>query len=142
MIVVDANLLVYALHADMPKHAAARSWLEQCLSGEEPLALCWVVILAVMRICTNARLFPGAISTEQAVAVIQAWLDHPAVVLLQPGPHHWDILSGLLRQVGTAGNLTMDAHLAALALEHEGTVHSCDADFRRFPGLRLINPLA
>lgn len=142
MIVVDANLLVYALHADMPKHAAARSWLEQCLSGEEPLALCWVVILAVMRICTNARLFPGAISTEQAVAVIQAWLDHPTVVLLQPGPNHWDILSGLLRQAGTAGNLTMDAHLAALALEHEGTVHSCDADFRRFPGLRLINPLA
>ncbi len=142
MIVVDANLLVYALHADMPKHAAARSWLEQCLAGEEPLALCWVVILAVMRICTNARLFPSAISTEQAVAVIQAWLDHPAVVLLQPGPNHWDILSGLLRQVGTAGNLTMDAHLAALALEHEGTVHSCDADFRRFPGLRLINPLA
>ncbi len=142
MIVVDANLLVYALHADMPKHAAARSWLEQCLAGEEPLALCWVVILAVMRICTNARLFPNALTAHQAIEVAQAWLDHPTVLLLEPGPRHWEILSEVLDQAGTAGNLTMDAHLAALALEHGGSVHSCDADFRRFPGLRLINPLA
>ena len=142
MTVVDANLLVYALHADMPKHASAKVWLEQRLSGEEPLALCWVVILAVVRICTNARLFPNALSARQAIEVVQAWLDHPAVVLLKPGPQHWEILSKVLDQAGTAGNLTMDAHLAALALEHGGTVHSCDADFRRFPGLRLINPLA
>ena len=142
MIVADANLLVYALHADMPKHVASRQWLEHCLDTETRLALCWVVILAVLRVTTNARLFPRALTAEQAVAVIQMWLDNPSVVLLHPGPRHWEILAELLRQVGTAGNLTMDAHLAALALEHGAELHSCDADFQRFPGLRLINPLA
>ncbi|TVS02442.1 MAG: type II toxin-antitoxin system VapC family toxin [Cyanobium sp. PLM2.Bin73] len=141
MIVADANLLVYALHSDLPGHAAARRWLEQSLAGDEPLALCWVVILAVVRLCTNARLFPAALTVEQVLQVVQAWLDHPSVVLLQPGPRHWEILAGLLRQAGAAGNLTMDAHLAALALEHGGVVHSSDADFRRFPGLRFCNPL-
>lgn len=141
MIVADANLLVYALHADMPAHAAARRWLEQSLAGEEPLALCWVVILAVVRLCTNSRLFPAALSTEQALEVVQTWLDHPSVLLLEPGPRHWGILADLLRQAGAAGNLTMDAHLAALALEHGGVMHSSDADFRRFAGLRVINPL-
>ena len=67
---------------------------------------------------------------------------HPAVLLLETGPQHWEIMSKVLGQAGTAGNLTMDAHLAALAVEHGGTVHSCDADFRRLPGLRLVNPLA
>jgi hypothetical protein len=142
MIVADANLLLYALHADMPRHAAAKRWLEQCLAAEEPLALCWVVILAVVRICTNSRLFPNALKTGQALEVVQAWLDQPVVLVLHPGPQHWQILSGLLHQAGTAGNLTMDAHLAALAIEHDGVVHSCDADFRRFPGLRFLNPLA
>jgi hypothetical protein len=142
MIVADANLLVYALHADMPNHVAARQWLERSLAGEEPFGLCWVVILAVVRLCTNPRLFPGALSADQALEVVQGWLDHPSVVLLQPGPRHWEILAALLRQAGNAGNLTMDAHLAALALEHGGVVHSCDADFHRFTGLRLINPLA
>jgi len=141
MIVADANLLIYALHADMAKHAAARSWLEQCLDGEEPLALSWVVILAVMRICTNGRLFPGALTVEQGLDVVENWLEHPSVVVLQPGQRHWQILAGLLCAAGTAGNLTMDAHLAALAIEHGGVVHSCDADFRRFPGLRWFNPL-
>lgn len=141
MIVADANLLVYALHADMPAHAAARRWLEQSLAGEEPLALCWVVILAVVRLCTNSRLFPAALSAEQALEVVQTWLDHPSVLLLEPGPRHWGILADLLRQAGAAGNLTMDAHLAALALEHGGVMHSSDADFRRFAGLRVINPL-
>jgi toxin-antitoxin system PIN domain toxin len=141
MIVADANLLLYALHADLPGHPAARRWLEQSLAGDEPLALCWVVILAVVRLCTNARLFPAALTVEQVQQVVQAWLEHPSVVLLQPGPRHWEILAGLLRQAGAAGNLTMDAHLAALALEHGGVVHSSDADFCRFTDLRFCNPL-
>ncbi|MEB3349876.1 MAG: hypothetical protein VKO00_07650 [Cyanobacteriota bacterium] len=83
---------------------------------------CWVVILAVVRLCTYPRLFPGALTADQALEVVQAWLDHPSVVLLQPGPRQWAIL-------------------AALALEHGGVLHSCDADFRRFPGLRRLSPL-
>lgn len=142
MIIPDANLLIYALHADMPRHGVAKQWLEQSLSGDESMALCWVVILAVVRICTNPRLFPSALTAGQAVEVVQGWLDQPAVLVLQPGPQHWQILADLLRQAGTAGNLTMDAHLAALAIEHDGMLFSCDADFRRFPGLRLINPIA
>lgn len=126
----------------MPGHAAARRWLEQSLDGEEPVALCWAVILAVVRLCTNVPLFPDALTVEQALEVVQAWLDHPSVLLLEPGPRHWGIPANLLRQAGLAGNLTMDAHLAALALEHGGVVYSSDDDFRRFPGLRLINPLA
>lgn len=141
MILADANLLVYALHADMPNHAAAKAWFEQSLDGEEPLALCWLVIVAVIRLSTNTRLFPAALGVEEAVAVVEAWLDHPGVVLVEPGPGHWGILRDLLRDVGVAGNLTSDAHLAALAIEHDAQVHSCDADFRRFPGLRFRNPL-
>jgi len=141
MIVADANLLIYALHADMPGHAAARRWLEQSLAGDEPLALCWVVILTVVRLCTNSRLFPEGLTVEQALEVVQAWLDQPAVLLLEPGPRHWIILADLLRQSGAAANLSMDAHLAALALEHGGVVHSSNADFLRFPSLRLVNPL-
>jgi toxin-antitoxin system PIN domain toxin len=142
MIIADANLLIYALHADMPGHAAARCWLEQSLAGEEPVALCWEVILAVLRLCTNTRLFPAALSADQALEVVRAWLDHPSVLLLEPGPRHWGILADLLRQAGAAGNLTMDAHLAAMALEHGGVVHSSDTNFCRFAGLRVINPLA
>ena len=126
----------------MPRHGAAKQWLEQSLTGNEPVALCWVVILAVVRICTNSRLFPSALTAGHAVEVVQGWLDQPAVLVLQPGPQHWQILADLLRQAGTAGTLTMDAHLAAMAIEHDGVVHTCDADFRRFPGLRLINPIA
>lgn len=141
MIVADANLLVYALHAQMPQHHGARAWLGDCLNGDEPLALCWVVILAVVRLSTNSRLFPAALTVDQALGVVQGWLDHPGVVLLQPGADHWRILSGLLRDAGQAGNLTPDAHLAALAIEHDAQLHSCDGDFRRFAQLRFRNPL-
>ncbi len=141
MIVADANLLVYALHADMPQHVDAKRWLEDRLNGDEILALSWVVILAVVRLSTNVRLFPEAITVDEALAVVQGWLEHPMVLLVQPGPDHWLILSELLKQAGEAGNLTPDAHLAALAIEHNAEVHSCDSDFHRFPGLRFHNPL-
>ena len=142
MILADANLLVYSLHADTPKHAASKAWLDQALNGDEPLALCWLVAVAVIRITTNTQLFPAALTVEQALAVLDGWLEQPSVLLIQPGPDHWSILSGLLREIGTAGNLTNDAHLAALAIEHNCTLCSADADFRRFAGLRFHNPLS
>ncbi|MFM7086469.1 MAG: TA system VapC family ribonuclease toxin [Cyanobium sp.] len=142
MILIDANhLLVYSLHSDMPRHEAARAWLEDCLNGKETIGLSWSVILAVLRLTTNERLFPSALPVEQALAVVEGWLQHPLVVLISPGPDHWHTLATLLRDAGMGGNLTPDAHLAALAMEHGGTVYSCDADFRRFPGLRFRNPL-
>ncbi len=141
MILIDANLLIYALHSDMPKHGPARVWLETQLNGDEPLALCWIVILAVVRLTTNKRLFPAALSVEQALTAVAGWLSHPLVVVIQPGPDHWAILARLLREVGRAGDLTPDAHLAALAIEHSCELHSCDSDFRRFPGLRFRDPL-
>lgn len=141
MILVDANLLVYALHADLPQHQAAKAWFERAVMGQEPLALCWMVILAVIRLSTNNRLFPQALSAGQAVAVVESWLGHPGVVVIGPGEAHWPILSGLLGTLGEAGNLTPDAHLAALAIEHGAVIFSADNDFRRFPGLRVCNPL-
>jgi predicted nucleic acid-binding protein len=117
-----------------PRHGAAKPWLEQSLTGNEPVALCWVVILAIVRIGTNSRLFPSALTAGQALEVVQGWLDQPAVLVLQPGSQHWQILADLLHQAGNACYLTVDAHLAGPWRSSTTaccTVRCrCDADFR------------
>ena len=142
MMLVDANLLIYAVNRDLPHHSASRSWLENTLSGGDPVALPWVVVLAFLRLCTSPRAFASPMSVERAIAYIDEWLALPTVGVVGPGPRHWAIFRTLLAQTGTAGNLTTDAHIATLALECGCTVYSADNDFRRFPGLRHINPLA
>lgn len=141
MKIVDANLLLYATDTRSPRHGVARSWLERQLSGDETIAFAWVVLLAFVRLSTNPRVFERALSTDRALDMVGRWLDQPCAVIVHPGDRHQAILRELLRPLGTAGNLVNDAHLAALAIEHGAEVHSCDADFSRFPGLRWLNPL-
>jgi toxin-antitoxin system PIN domain toxin len=142
VIVLDANLLIYAVDADAPQHVRARRWLERALSGNAPIGLPWIVVLAFVRVTTRPGVLRRQLSAEQAVAYVDEWLDQPYVELVGPGAGHWPLLKKLLRQVGTAGNLTSDAHLAALAIEGGFELASTDNDFRRFSGVRLVNPLA
>ncbi len=142
MILVDANLLIYAVNQDLPQHKRAVSWWEQTLSGTAMVGIPWVSILAFLRICTNPRIFSQPLSPESAITYVDEWLDQPLVRLVQPGAGHWPILRNLLLQTGMAGNLTTDAHIAALALEQGYSIYSADNDFQRFPGLKHINPLS
>ncbi len=141
MILIDTNIWLYACLADTPHHPPCRIWLEDALSGEERIALPWQVAVSVLRISTQPRLLERPLSLDEALQLVKGWIEHPLVEVLTPGEQHWSILQHLLLQIGSAGNLSNDAHLAALALEHECSLCSADADFRRFPGLRLINPL-
>lgn len=142
MKVVDLNLLLYAVNRDSHHHAPAKAWLERTLNGEEPVALPWVVLLGFLRLATSARVFPQPLAPAQAVAIVDRWLARPPVMTLAPGDEHWRILRDLLAGSGTAGNLTTDAHLAALAIEHGAELCSTDGDFARFRQLRWMNPLA
>jgi toxin-antitoxin system PIN domain toxin len=142
VILLDANLLIYAVDADAPQHAKARRWLEKVLSGEETVGLPWIVVLAFLRVTTRAGVLRRQLSAEQAVGFIDEWLAQPYVELVTPEAGHWPLLKKLLNEVGAAGNLTSDAHLAALAIEGGWELASTDHDFRRFAGLRLVNPLS
>ena len=142
MILFNANLRIYKVNQDMPPHRLVRSWWEQTLSSGDPVGLPWIVILAFIRICTNGRLFEKPLSPKAATAYVDEWLQQPSVTPVAPGKGHWTILRNLLTQAGTAGNLTSDAHIAALALERGLTVYSSDNDFKRFQGLRHVNPLS
>jgi toxin-antitoxin system PIN domain toxin len=141
VIIVDLNALLYAVNADGPHHEAAKAWLEDLLSGAEVVALPWVVLLGFLRLSTNPRIFPSPLHPEQALEVVDGWVSHASVQPLSPGGEHWRILRGLLRGAGTAGNLTTDAHLAALAIERGAELHSTDTDFARFAHLRWVNLL-
>ena len=141
MILVDTNLLIYAIDRDSPHHRKARRWLEDLLSGTTPVGLAWVVVLAFLRLTTRATVVRRPLTVAAALAYVDSWLAQPFVSLVVPGPGHWAILRALLYDAGTGGNLTSDAHLAALALESGAALHSSDADFARFPGIQHVNPL-
>lgn len=142
MKLLDVNLLLYAVNRDSPRHAAAKPWLERALTGDEPVGFAWSVILAFIRISTNARIMSKPLRSEQAVSIVDEWLSLPAVTLVSPGDEHWRIIRGLLNDAGAAGNLASDAHLAALAIETGADLCSTDTDFARFPKVRWTNPLA
>lgn len=141
MILLDANLLIYAIDSASPHHDAARHWLEKTLSGTEKVGLAWSVILAFLRIVTHPAVVRRPLPPEAALAYVDSWLAQPYVQTIVPGEKHWLIFRNLLRSTGTAGNLTSDAHLAALALEHDCGICSSDHDFKRFPGVKHVNPL-
>ncbi len=142
MILVDVNLLLYAVNQDLPQHARSRAWLEDVLSGSESVGLPWVVTLAFLRLTTSSRVFQRPLPVEHALAYVEEWLAQPVVATIAPGQGHWMILRNLLLDSGTGGNLATDAHIAALAIEYGCTVYSTDNDFKRFAGIRHINPLA
>lgn len=141
MILTDANLLLYAYNVDATEHDASRRWLETQLSGSDLFCFAWQTITAFLRISTNQRAFAAPLSTNEATSIVTEWLERPQTVILTPGERHWALFQDLLDSGQAKGPLVMDAHLAALALEHGAALASTDRDFSRFPGLQLINPL-
>lgn len=142
MKLLDANLLLYAVNSDAPLHRKAKVWLETTMSDSETVGFSWNVILAFLRLTTRPGLFRHPLSTDAAFDLLAEWLDQPAAAIVHPGPRHLSVLRGLLSPLGTGGNLTSDAHLAALAIEHSAELCSCDQDFARFAGLRWRDPLS
>jgi hypothetical protein len=142
LILVDANILLYAEDSLSPLHPQARSWWDAQLSGSDPVCLSWVVVSAYIRIGTNPRVFQHPLSLVQALARVQSWLDQPCTRLVHPTQRHWAVFQQMLTDGQARGNLVTDAHLAALAIEHGCMLCSTDADFARFPTLKWRNPLA
>jgi uncharacterized protein len=141
MILVDANLLLYAHDAGSAHHSAARNWLENTLSGDEQVGLAWAAVLAFLRVGTNTRLRRDAPTLDEAIAIVAGWFECPTVTLLNPGERHWEILREMMTKGQARGPLVTDAHLAALAIEHGAALATTDRDFARFPGLKFFNPL-
>ena len=141
MIIPDVNVLVHAYNRQSAEHAVVRAWWEQTLSRSRPVGLPWVSILGFLRLCTNPRISLRPMTAEQAVGHVKSWLAAPRVDIIHPGDQHAEIVFGLLEDLGMAGNLTTDAHLAALAIEYQAELASTDSDFARFRGLRWFNPL-
>ena len=140
MTIVDANVLLNAINEDGPDHDVARRWLDGALNGGAPVGFAWVVLLAVARLSTRPGIFVRPLATEHVHELLSMWLSAPAASVVHPGERHLSILMRLLADAGTAGNLTTDAHLAALAVEHRATVTTFDADFDRFDGVRWQRP--
>ena len=141
MMVVDLNLLLYATNEDAPQHTKARRWWEATLAGDEQVGLAWPVVLGFLRLSTRSGILPRPLTPRQALDTVSEWVTHPLVAMLHPGDGHWSILRGLVESSGAAGNLTTDAHLAALTIEYDATLYSTDTDFSRFSKVRFTNPL-
>ncbi len=141
MILVDANLLLYAKIADYAQHERARDWLDSKLNEPARVGLPWPSLLAFLRIATNSRLFARPLGIASAWEQVSKWLDLPQVWIPSPTERHEAMLASLLGDSSVVAGLVMDAHLAALALEHGLVLHSTDGDFGRFAGLRWVNPL-
>lgn len=141
MKLVDVNLLIYAVDEASPRHTEANAWLTKLLAGPETVALSWHALLGFVRLSTRAQVFSAAMTVDEALDTVDAWLAQPAAVIVQETPRHLAVMRHLLAPLGAGGNLTSDAHLAALAIEHGAELCSCDADFSRFPGLRWRDPL-
>lgn len=140
MLIADANVLLHAANRDAREHEIARAWLAEALGGLESVAFAWTVILAFIRVGTHPSVLARPLTAAEATGALAGWLAAPAAIVIDPTPRHLPLLSGLLASVGTAGNLVSDAHLAALALEHDATIVSFDRDFGRFEGVRWRLP--
>ena len=141
MILVDANLLIYACSPSMQQHERARTWLDERLNGIAPVALPWASLLAFIRITTNPRAFRLPTGIDAAWRQVEDWLDCPPVWIPAPGANHRAVLGHLLRSGDASANLVQDAHLAAIAIENGLILCSVDSDFARFSDLRWENPL-
>jgi uncharacterized protein len=141
MILPDINLLIYAHNSRAIHHARALCWWNECLQGHDGVDLAWVVILGFVRIATHPKVFANPMPVQDALGRVEEWLSLPHVRLVYPPDRHFQTWSNLLNRIGTAGNLTTDAHLAALAMDRGLVLYTTDADFARFPGLKWCNPL-
>jgi uncharacterized protein len=142
VILLDANILLYAHDAASEHHGVARTWLERTLSGEPDVRLGVVTALAFVRIATDPRVFERPMDPSRATGIVAGLLARPNVSLATPGDRHWKLLTEVTKAGQARGPMLMDAHLAALAQEHGAVLATTDRDFRRFPGLRLVDPLA
>jgi len=141
VILIDTNMLVYAMVATLPEHAAAKVWLESKLGGAAPVGMPWASLIGFVRVVCNPRIFTSAKDLPTAWGQVESWLDQPVVRVPQPTDRHRSVLATLVPSAKARPGLIHDAHLAALAIEHGLTLCSADRDFARFPGLRWENPL-
>lgn len=141
MIIVDLNVLIYAVNSRSAQHRAVAEWWNGAINGEEPIGLPWVVINGFLRLTTRIGILPRPLSVDTALGLVDEWLRLDGVIVPHEKEDHWSILSTLLRDAGTGGNLTTDAHLAAMAVSHGAILATCDNDFGRFQGLRWLSPL-
>jgi toxin-antitoxin system PIN domain toxin len=142
LIVLDANILLYAYDSAASHHAKARAWIEQVFSGTESIGLPWQTAAAFLRIMTNPKLPGERFSLQEAVQIVDGWLEQPNIRMLAPGDDHWLLLRQMIVEGQAPGPLVTDAQLAALTIEFGGVLHTTDRDFARFPSLRWMNPLA
>lgn len=141
MILIDANVLLYAHDSASARHESARRWLESTLTDEPDVRFGLTTLLAFARIASDVRVFEAPLTSAEAVAIVEGWLARPNVSLASPGDRHWRILTDLATGGQARGPLLMDAHLAALAVEHGATLATTDRDFTRFAGLRIVDPV-
>lgn len=142
MILPDINLLVYAYNADAPRHSEAKEWWENLLNDSTvTVGLPWAVITGFIRIMTHSKVLVIPLYPSEAIHFVQTWCIRSNIEIINPGSRHLSILRGLLNDIGSAGPLTTDAHLAAIAIEYQCVLHTNDTDFSRFSGLRWENPL-
>jgi toxin-antitoxin system PIN domain toxin len=141
VILLDVNLLLYAHDAGSKDHRRAARWLEELLSRPSIVGFSWETILAFLRIATHPRILSEPYQLDDAIGIVNSWLVRPNVAIVSPTEQHWLALSKLLPKTRVRGSLIMDAHLAALAIEHGATLCTNDRDFARFAGLRVEYPL-
>lgn len=141
MITPDANIILYAYNEDAPQHAQAKKWLEEQFSTPVAFGLSWQVITAFLRISTNPRAFPQPFDLREAIEIVDEWFALPNLEILTPTINHWTIFQNLIIEGQTIAALMMDAHLAALAIEHGAILATTDSDFSKFSGLQTINPI-
>lgn len=142
MILLDANLLLYATISDFEQHEAARLWLDEQLNAPIRVGLPWSSLLAFLRISTNPRVFPMPLTMSESWRRVAAWLELDNVWIPEPTQRHQDLLEACLTGTGASSKFVSDAHLASIALGHGLTLCSTDGDFARFQALRWENPLA
>lgn len=140
MILPDANILLHAVNRASGQHSVALGALQHSFEEPRGIGFAWAVLLAFLRLSTRSGIFPKPLSVEDALRVVEHWLRHPQAQVVNPGERHAEILGRLLKSAGTAGNLTTDAHLAALAIEHGAVILSFDRDFARFEGIQWTLP--
>lgn len=138
---VDANVLLYAVDEQTPQHPRARQWLEDALNGPRRVGLPWQSLTAFVRIATHPRALSQPLRPPEAWAYVEEWLDAPAAWVPTAGPGHRELLRALVCDLDLRGNLVSDAVLAALCLEHGLTIVSADSDFARFRDVRWVNPV-
>lgn len=141
MIVPDVNLLIYSYNSESRFHQQAKNWWESVVNSDELVGISWIAILGFARLVSNRKVVSSPISLQRAFEIAELWLEQENVQILNPSSAHIKILKKIVIASQVSSNLTTDAHLAALAIEHQATLFSNDSDFSRFPGLKWVNPL-